>query len=520
MQTAVAQAMHKTGGRVLSVLLVVMMAAAMSVCLPVKAFAAVPSLTVTRISESGSDVTYTVDLDINATVYMEVRLASALPPSVTDLTSLTGVPYLAGTSVPLVESGLIPNTEYVMYFVAVDASDDSGVVSFPFETHPRCINVDTNNTYSKLEYALDAYNSSETIELLENISESTPTIYTIYDTLTIQMGSYNLNIGSTVVKVDGSVANLTFTGTGDLTVASFDVEDGGYLDITAHATILNAGNVFADHTTGTRQTEVRIRGNLSSLMSGAYAVDAENGAKVTVGAPGQPVLISSAGIGVYAYGGSEVTVYGDISAADTGVDAKNGAIVTVYDGTIFADIGVSVQDGAVAFINNTDIVARVGIEADDASVFMEGNIDAVEIGIHATGAGAEVWITGDITVPLTVPAGFFEPIGITVGDSAEVYIIGTIIGMHYIGFDGDAEYSILPGDYDLLRPDGWLQYNGKNSPIPYVFVWFGISGNNPTNVPGTGDLAGVLLTIFALTAAVGGTVIFAQRRIRKIKNMP
>lgn len=254
--------------------------------------------------------------------------------------------------------------------------------------------------YETLAEALANAGAAATIKLLKSFTVVQSVVIKNQD-ITFDLNSYTLTIVTTAdegLKVtDGSV---DLTGAGALNVTG---KINGVRAVNSHVTVTNATASDTD-TSGT-----------------------------------------ASGIGVYATGGSEVTVLEDAAGAAHGVKAENTNTIVTVNG----DVSNSAQvHGAVYSADQAEVIVNgnvtssqgYGVHAVGGKIIVDGNVSASQ-GAMAENMDSHIYIKGDL-------AGYSNGAIITSGDG-------------FIIIDGEISASL---SYVLIGMVGLTQESGVDDP--------------------------------------------------------
>ena len=328
-----------------------------------------------------------------------------------------------------------------------------------------------------------------------------------------------------------SGGEIVVTGDVELTNSSSWIEVHSNISNTPGSLFVNGNVNAADWGFKVYEdSSLSIDGNINTASS---AIEASDGAVVTVGTSTVPASITAGDRGIVANGsGSTVVVFGDIDAQGFVIQAENGANVEA-NGDITSPItGVYASDpGTTVTVNGKIDTGHIGIEAhDSATVTATGNIKSGSHGIHAL-SFSTVKLTGNIIADsqfgiLATGSSVVDLLGnITVSgplaeagaasvDSAKVTIDGTITAPNYLAFYNPTTsqfYYVTALDYDASSSKpGFLQYTGGN---PLSWIW--VRGD-ASALPRAGDNVGIwVLAIVTLLSLAGTTLMLTRRRAHR-----
>ena len=303
--------------------------------------------------------------------------------------------------------------------------------------------------FNTLEDALNSIDDGETktIELLQDIHYNSY-ISIENRNITFKLNGYNLNVAG------GEDAGLIVYNNGNVYL---DDSGGGEFNVTGghRGVYVNSGNVTVTNA-------------IASNNIGANAL-----AVVAVGEGGivyikNDVIADSTGTdtyGVFAFGGSKITVDGNLESSSYGVGTGEASTVEVKGNINSNWRGVFTYEENCTITVGGDITADsgYGVYNDTGSIVtVDGNVTSGgDYGIGVFGTDGTVTVGGNVTA--------LNGIGAYATNGSDITIDGIIIANNYIKV-GDS--ILTPADHNInSSKDGYLTYTTDRN-----FVWVKIGG--------------------------------------------
>ena len=358
------------------------------------------------------------------------------------------------------------------------------------------------------------------------------------DASAVVEGSLNALVSTCIEAKDGATVEVS----GDVSSVAYGI-DAGDSSVQVGGDI-NAGNTGVAATAG---AVVTVGGDINAANSGIAA------ASSTVQVAGDVVAGGTAG--VFATSGSHVTVGGDVLADGCGIDASNSIVEISGDVDAGAFLpafrSIRATNGSTLFIGGSittsDMVFIIGSEAEVAG---DIKLSGADKGVYVL-EGGDLVVGGSISA-LSLDDGWFalycdndsttwvkgdvnsNKNGVWASDGGEVTIDGKLNTLDlYVmlgDFDsyGEAETQLMATDFTTpTTKDGYLTYTDTTNTV-WVFDLSGTPdepgpggpgtpGGPKPITPATGDIAGLLLMLSALTLLLGAGLLVRRRWLQQVR---